>query len=61
MIIELSCCQVKKFNDWKNTFGELPNIGFTGGHFGLNITFTTIGNVIIGTAWNGQTIDLTEY
>ena len=61
MKIELSDNQVQKFKDWKKSFGKLPYIGATGGHFGLSVIFTSIGTVIIGTAWNGQDIDLTEY
>lgn len=61
MKIELSEKQVKKFQEWQESFGELPNIGATGGHFGLKIIFTSIGEVIFGTAWNGEKIDLTEF
>ncbi len=60
MIIKLSEEQVQKFKNWQDTFGELPYIGMTGGHFGLEIIFTSIGIVIYGTAWNGKKIDLTE-
>jgi hypothetical protein len=59
--IELTDSQVKKYEDWKKSFGKLPNIGATGGHFGLNITFTSIAVVVIGTSWSGHEIDLTEY
>ena len=31
MVIELSDTEVKKFEEWKLSFGELPDIGFTGG------------------------------
>jgi len=61
MEIKISKEQLKKFENWKKSFGKLPYIGSTGGHFGLNITFTSIGIVIYGIAWNGQKIDLTEY
>jgi len=61
MKIELSDNQVKKFNDWKKSFDKLPHIGATGGHFGINILFTSIGQVITAVAWNGTEIDLTEY
>ena len=61
MKIELSETQVKKFQEWQESFGELPHIGATGGHFGLKIIFTSIGEVIYGTAWNGKEIDLTEF
>lgn len=61
MRIELSKEQEQKFNDWMNSFGELPNIGATGGHFGLKIIFTSIGEVIEGFAWTGESIDLTEF
>ena len=60
MKIELSESQTNKFKEWRDSFGELPYIGAIGGHFGLNIVFTSIGLVIKGTAWNGQEIDLTE-
>lgn len=59
--IELSKEQEQKFNKWKDTFGELPNIGATGGHFGLKIIFTSIGVVIEGFAWTGESIDLAEF
>jgi len=52
--------QIRKFNEWKESFGELEYIGATGGHFGLEIIFTSIGDVIFGKSWNGQTIDLSE-
>jgi len=61
MKIELSESQTKKYQDWTESFGELPHIGATGGHFGLKIIFTSIGEVIYGTAWNGRIIDLTEH
>lgn len=61
MQIEISKDQLEKFENWKKSFVKLPYIGATGGHFGLNITFTSIGIVIFGRAWNGQKIDLTEY
>ena len=61
MIIELSEKQEEKFEAWKKSFGKLPNIGATGGHFGLEIIFTSIGEVIHGIAWNDEKIDLTEY
>lgn len=61
MTIELSDTQVRKFEEWKESFGELPHIGATGGHFGLKIIFTSIGEVIYGIAWNGEKIDLTEF
>lgn len=64
MTIELSDSQVKKYEDWKKYFDKLPYIGATGGHFGLNIIFTSIGQVIYGTYMQGepeeQKIDLTE-
>lgn len=58
--IQLTDSQNKKYNEWCKSFGELPYIGFTDGHFGLEIIFTSIGTIIYGTAWNGQKIDLTE-
>jgi hypothetical protein len=61
MIIELTPTQVEKFTEWQKTFGELPDIGATGGHFGIKIIFTSIGEVVEGVAWNGETIDLTDY
>ena len=60
MVIELSHDEVKKFEDWKTSFGELPNIGFTGGHFGLEVIFTSMGTVITAKAWNGDELLLTE-
>jgi len=61
MNIQLTEEQIKKYNDWKKSFGELPYIGATSGHFGLTIIFTSIGEIIKGKAWNGQEIDLTDY
>jgi len=61
MTIQLSKEQVNKFNEWQESFGDLPYLGATGGHFGLKITFTSIGEVIHGVAWDGQQIDLTDY
>lgn len=58
--IELSEKQLKKFNSWIKSFKKLPDIGATGGHFGLEITFTSLGSVIIGKSWDGKQIDLTE-
>lgn len=60
MRIELSKSQIDKFQKWQESFGELPNIGATGGHFGLKIIFTSIGEVIHGVSWNNKEIDLTE-
>lgn len=60
MKIELSKNQIDKFQKWQESFGELPNIGATGGHFGLKIIFTSIGEVIHGVSWNNKEIDLTE-
>lgn len=61
MEIKLTDSQVKKYNDWKKLFGsELPYIGATGGHFGLEIIFTSYCTVIFGTSWKGDKIDLTE-
>lgn len=61
MTIELTDEQVKKYEEWKISFGKLPHLGATGGHFGLEITFTSIGEVIHGTNWKGDKIDLTEW
>lgn len=61
MTIQLTPTQVQRFEEWKNSFGELPNIGAMGGHFGLNIIFTSIGKVIYGVNWEDEKIDLTEY
>ena len=61
MIIQLTPSQVQKFEEWKKSFSELPYIGATGGHFGLEIIFTSIGEVIIGKSWGGEKIDLTDY
>lgn len=53
--------QEKKFKNWQKLFGEeLPNIGATGGHFSLEIIYTSIGEVIYGKSWKGDKIDLTE-
>lgn len=63
-MINLSDSQLAKFNEWKRSFiinKELPYIGATGGHFGLKVIFTSIGNILIGFSWNGKEIDLTEY
>jgi hypothetical protein len=60
MLIELTDDEVKKFEEWKLSFGVLPDIGFTGGHFGLEIIFTSIGNIITAKAWNGEELLLTE-
>jgi hypothetical protein len=60
MVIELTDDEVKKFEEWKLSFGELPDIGFAGGHFGLEIIFTSIGNVITAKAWNDEELLLTE-
>lgn len=61
MTIKLTDEQVKKFKEWKLSFDELPYIGSTGGHFGLEIIFTSIGQVIHAINWKGDKIDLTEY
>jgi len=61
MTIQLTPTQVQKFEEWKKSFGILPNIGATGGHFGLEIIFTSIGEVIKGKSWDGNEIDLTDY
>ncbi len=58
--IELNPAQVALFEAWQKSFGELPYIGFTGGHFGISVIFTSIGEVIEGIAWNGEKIELTE-
>ena len=60
MVIELTDAEVKKFEDWKLSFGELPDIGFTGGHFGLEVIFTSIGTVITAKAWNGDELLLSK-
>lgn len=53
--------QEKKFKNWQKLFGEeLPNIGATGGHFSIEIIYTSIGEVIYGKSWKGDKIDLTE-
>jgi len=61
MVIQLTPIQVQKFENWKSQFKPLPYLGATGGHFGLQITFTSIGNVVYGINWKGDKIDLTEY
>lgn len=53
MTIELTEEQEKKYEDWIKSFGELPYLSTTGGHFGIRVIFTSIGEVIHGTAWNG--------
>ena len=60
MVIELTDNEVEKFDKWKLSFGELPDIDFTGGHFGLEIIFTSVGTVITAKAWNGEELLLTE-
>lgn len=61
MKIELSKQQSERFETWKKSFEPLPYVSSTGGHFGLDITFTSVGMVIFGKAWNGKEINLTEY
>lgn len=60
MVIQLTDDEAKKFEEWKLSFGPLPDIGFSGGHFGLEIIFTSIGNIITAKAWNGDELLLTE-
>jgi hypothetical protein len=60
MTIKLNKDQVNKFKKWQKSFGKLPHIGATGGHFGLKIIFTSIGEVIYGISWDGKEIDLTD-
>lgn len=59
--IELSAEQTEKYDKWKMSFKKLPYLGATGGHFGLKIIFTSLGQIVEGMAWNGKTIDLTDY
>ena len=61
MKIELSKEQLERFENWKKSFEPLPYVGVAGGYFGLDITFTSIGMMIFGKAWNGKEINLTEY
>jgi hypothetical protein len=61
MEIKISKEQLEKFENWKKSFGKLPYIGSTGGHFGLNITFTSIGYIVIAYNWKGDKLYLTEY
>jgi hypothetical protein len=61
LTIELTQEQTNKFNTWKKTFKNKDYLGMVGGHFGLEIIFTSIGDIIKGKSWNGQEIDLTEY
>lgn len=62
MIIQLTASQVQKFELWKDTFSRpLPYLGATGGHFGLEIIFTSIGEVIKAKSWDGNELDLTDY
>lgn len=58
---QLSKEQEDKYNEWKESFEPLPYLGATGGHFGIEIIFTSIGEVINGRAWKGDIIDLTDY
>ena len=60
MVIKLTHDEVKKFEDSKSSFGELPDIGFTGGYFGLEVIFTSIGTVITAKAWNGDELLLSK-
>ncbi len=53
--------QIKKFKEWQKSFEPLPYLGATGGHFGLSIIFTSIGEIIHGTNWEDEKIDLTDY
>lgn len=57
----LSNEQQKRFNTWQNKYKPLPYIGATGGHFGVNIQFTSIGYVVIAYNWKGDELDITEY
>lgn len=57
----LSKEQEKRFQIWQNKHKPLPYIGSTGGHFSLEITFTSIGLVVIAKNWKDETLDLTEY
>lgn len=57
----LSKEQEKRFNTWVNKYKPLPYIGSTGGHFGLDITFTSVGYIVIAYNWKGDELDLTEY
>lgn len=52
--------QQKQFKKWQKSF-SLPYIGATGGHFGIKIIFTSIGEVIYGFSWDGKEINLTDY
>ena len=59
--IILTRAQEKKFKNWQKQYYPLENIGTTGGHFGLKVIFTGIGEVITGFNWKGDEIDLTDY
>lgn len=61
MKFELDKEQVKKFKKWQKSFEPLPYIGSTGGHFGIKIILTSIGEVIYGYNWKGDEVDLTDY
>lgn len=61
MKIELTQEQTDKFKKWKKTFNNLPDIGATEGHFGIEVIFTSIGDIILGKSWDGRSIDLTDY
>lgn len=64
--IELDLGQEQKYEAWKQGIiekhkGKLPNIGAIGGHFGITVIFTSIGQIIKGISWDNQEIDLTDY
>jgi hypothetical protein len=56
----LSKEQLVKFNEWKKSIAP-KYTGAIGGQFGLNIIFTSMGDIIIGYSVNGDKIDLTDY
>lgn len=61
MKIELTSKEAEAFERFKEKFKPLPSIGATGGHFGLRIIFTSIGNVIHAISWDGSYEDITDY
>lgn len=60
IVIELTDEQNKQYNDWCKSFGELPYLGPFGGHFGLDIIFTSVGPIISAKSWNGKKINLVD-
>ncbi len=51
----------EKYKEWRETINDLPYLGAVGGHFGLSVYFTGIGEIIKGTYLGKDEIDLTDY